>query len=893
MVSDVGFFAEWFETLSWEDLVDLYQAVSNEQLTFVSGFWTTPDEAVTHYTSIINDMTLGRQWLRRVFRDCGQPFIAWQLKALGHSNTFAEILINSGYEGLFMSRTDYKHQIGLTAEHSLIFNWKPGNLRQSDSILTILTPHSSPPTFSFESNFFPISQEELNAGATEEFVNYVKKLTTTYGTGEVFVLFGGDFSFKNSEIHYKSIDALIEAVRNDASYGVDIFYSSPNCYFKSIKDGNAGLPGKPYDPLMIFTPNQANFKTRWPTNHEKDFLPVADDEDPTKIFSGYYSTNPNLKYDIRQFESLMLSVTQLKSIKSILDIQSKLGSELKVKQEAAFMQTLNSIGSVSSFLSLNETNARLAKSFNHLFELVSASLMDILDALDSSSLPEISVCPIPFTKTCLIDGDSLQSGLIIYVYNPLAHKEVEFVRVSVPETSGYSVTNWQGYEIASQIFASLQRGSLTKDSNDTVPDENHLYFKAILPPLGITSFRIKKIASSTTTTTQTPNNNFISNSKLKVTLNQESGELESVLIVRTSQLINLKQKFIAYKPSLKSSHLVLDPEDPGIELATNSRLVNVNRGTIVQEVNHIVNDYINQTFRLYQDKNFVEIEYHIGQLPNDTVGMELISRFESDLSSNSFVTFSNCREIIERTIEARVRKLPETSAGEKFLPTTCYTSIKDTSKNIQMSVFVDRSLAVSSLLSGSIDLLVQRRIPFKNELIGEDVNYDGITFFTTWISFEADPVELNKLSKKSMWKPLILFNRQQESFNSESDELTNYSTLNQTLLKNLHLLSMETFRPLDPTCEEKQLLLRIENISANETLTLNMEYLFKNVRIFKLTKMNLAATGGTNLSSLNEERKSWIKTSLSDVPAEQTASTTITIEPHRIETVIASFNKIT
>lgn len=907
VVSDVGIFERWFESLEWDDKIDLYQLVTNEQITFVSGFWTTPDESITHYSSVINDMTIGRQWLTKHFNDCGNPSIAWQLNAFGHSSNFADILIKSGYEGLFFSRMDQQVKNDLKEKHSLIFDWQPkgtetGNISSKrNKILTIVTPemYSSPAEFSFESNFYPISKEELEAGTTEMFVNYIKELTVKYGINEVYVLFGSDFSFHNSDIYYKSIDSLIDVIKNEESYGIDIFYSNPNCYIKTIRERDFGSAFK------------------WPTISNVDFIPATDSEDDNQVYSGYFTTNPNVKGDVRRMESLLQTVTQLRAIKAMSLGKKRLRSIDHLKEGLALMQTLTGIGSVSSSILSTETSAILQKTFNKGLSVLSNVFMDIttsiqfpsvvssdLKTLETKFVTKMSVCPNPFLKMCLIDSRLLEAGFTLFIYNPSLHQSVEFVRVSVAENTEYTVTNWQGYEITSQLTSSvihIQKEKIESDLNQTDSKEYYLYFKAVLPPLGITSFAIKKVMNPDISST--PNSvDYISNSKLKIIFDQKSGLLESVFIKKTSQLINLKQKFIAYRPSSKSSHLILDFAGEATELSINAKLISVHRGSIVQELNQVVNEFINQSIRLYQDKGYIEFEYSIGQIPEDNLGLKLLSRFDSDLSSSNFFTDSNCRGRRQHQNPKLTRLLDITpkaeNHGKYFSPIVCYASIRDDSKNIQMNVFVDRPLGVTSS-SGKIDLLIHRRVPFKNSLFNEEVSYTDTVSMRNWLDFEQNANELNRFSKKLVWQPVILFNPQEPIDNNYSnDELPIYqSFLNQTVSGNIHLLTMEIFTDYyaDSGTEgtsqnEAKLLLRFENISNNETVVMDIEYLFKNVRIINLDRMALPANIAYDQIMRKGMRSNSVDTG--DLNQDKMTVTSVKIEPHEIETMIATFNAL-
>ncbi len=61
------------------------------RLEFISGGWSMNDEASTHYNSIIDQHSLGAEFLHEQFGECGRPKIGWQIDPFGHSREVASL----------------------------------------------------------------------------------------------------------------------------------------------------------------------------------------------------------------------------------------------------------------------------------------------------------------------------------------------------------------------------------------------------------------------------------------------------------------------------------------------------------------------------------------------------------------------------------------------------------------------------------------------------------------------------------------------------------------------------------------------------------------------------------------------------------------------------------
>ena len=54
------------------------------------------DEASTHYSAIIDQMTIGLGFINETFGECGRPKVAWQIDPFGHSREQASLFAHVG-----------------------------------------------------------------------------------------------------------------------------------------------------------------------------------------------------------------------------------------------------------------------------------------------------------------------------------------------------------------------------------------------------------------------------------------------------------------------------------------------------------------------------------------------------------------------------------------------------------------------------------------------------------------------------------------------------------------------------------------------------------------------------------------------------------------------------
>ncbi|CAF1441903.1 unnamed protein product, partial [Rotaria sordida] len=255
---EMGFFWRWWnqQTDAMRDKVK--QFVYDGRLEFISGGWCMNDEASTHYNSIIDQHSLGAEFLRDQFGECGRPKIGWQIDPFGHSREQASLLAQMGFDGLFFGRADYDDRATRNRTKTMEMIWKGSvNLGRESWLFTGVLPNGYGPPGSFCFDYRCSDNPIMAVG---------------YATNHIIMTFGSDFQYENANEGFKNLDKLIKYVNAQQANGsnVNVFYSTPSCYLYAL-----------------------NKVDRAWTSKSDDFFPYA--HHPHGFWTGYFTSRAALK----------------------------------------------------------------------------------------------------------------------------------------------------------------------------------------------------------------------------------------------------------------------------------------------------------------------------------------------------------------------------------------------------------------------------------------------------------------------------------------------------------------------------------------------------------------------------------------------------------------------
>uniref|UniRef100_A0A3B1J9Z3 Alpha-mannosidase n=1 Tax=Astyanax mexicanus TaxID=7994 RepID=A0A3B1J9Z3_ASTMX len=859
---ETAFFHRWWSEQSAKTRNIVTQLVQEGRLEFVNGGWCMSDEASTHYSAVIDQMTLGLPCLH--IRP-GQKYL--------HRSDL--IFANMGYDGFFFGRLDYQDKGRRMKMKEMEMVWRASESLKpptADLFTGVLPNGYNPPAgFCWDQSCSddPVQDdpelEDYNVDdLVNKFISISKAQADVYKTNHIIMTMGSDFQYENAIPWYKNMDKLIHYVnaRQKNGSAVNVLYSTPSCYLQEL--------------------NLA--KQIWPIKTD-DFFPYADDAHD--FWTGYFTSRPALKRYERLSNSLLQTCNQLEVLggSQSRDGPFGKGDSETMRRAMAVAQHHDAVSGTEKQHVANDYAKRLGIGWDHCQVLVSNSLA----ALSGSNVPRvfcenlnISVCP-------LTEGSKRFS---MNVYNPLARPISWSVHLPV-NGSSYSVQDSNGMAVNSQVIPVSKATQNLRRGRGYA--KNELVFQVQAPPLGFSTYSI--ILLGRAGAPDEPKRAApvsMQNKYLKATFDPTTGLLSGLTNLETQQSIQLSQNFYWYNASngndesrQTSGAYIFRPNSSTPYTISSKPVVSTLQNSVVQEVRQQFSPWVSQVVRLYEGSRDLELEWTIGPVPvDDGLGKEVITRLDSSISSAEyFYTDSNGREVLQRRKDYRPTwdlKQTEPVAGN-YYPMNSRAFIKD--KGSQLTVVTDRSQGVSSLNNGSLEIMLHRRLLYDDYRgVGEPLSEpgefgDGLVvrgrLLLTLTPPETAADAHRPLAQGMVLQPLLSF----------QDGTPSFSALQASLPPAVHLLTLSQW-------DKDSVLLRLEHqyeSSESKTyskpVTVNLQKMFSTLKVVGASEMSL----GANQWKANMTRLQWNTGEiLKPLQAEQGDPTPweITLNPMEIRTFL-------
>ncbi|CAF1135817.1 unnamed protein product [Adineta steineri] len=826
MYVEIAFFWRWWNEQTDEMRNKVKQFVNEGRLEFISGGWCMNDEASTHYNSIIDQFSLGAEFLRDQFGECARPKIGWQIDPFGHSREHASILAQMGFDGLFFGRADYEDITQRSKTKNMELIWKASaNLDRQSWLLTGVLPngYSAPGSFCFDlfCDDQPIMDDphlhDYNVPErVKAFLDAAHNEANQYSTNHIIMTMGSDFQYESANQWFKNMDKLMKYVNAQQTNGsnVNVFYSTPSCYLYAL--------------------NKANHS--W-TSKTDDFFPYA--HHPHGFWTGYFTSRAALKGYERRSNNVLQVTRQLNAFAKT----NLRNSTFPLSEAMGLVQHHDAVSGTEKQEVAFDYAQRLADGIDSAVDVINRAYSKLLP-LDEKIPPKAPqfLCQLTNISECLpIEG---KNQFTLTLWNPTVHTISQHIHV--PVTKKYSIRDSTGHVISADFIP-------ISEPTKNIPGRksfatNQLVFKVILPALGFNTYYFElKTGNEDISITQNEEC-ILQNEYLRVEFDDQGNLLKiknlkkNIVVPFTSQGFYWYSSFPGNNSQSEfqaSGAYIFRPISSDPQPVSDKRTITCIKGEIVQKAVIVFNKWTSQEISLYDDSKGVEVEWTVGPIPIcDKVGKEIILRYDTDIENQGkFYTDSNGREVLERIRDYR--------------PTWNYTKVEDVSGNYypvnsriwikepnrQFTVLTDRSEGGSSIHDGSIELMLHRRTLYDDALgVGEPINetaYDqGLVVrgkhFLIIESPSSSALYHRVASQRLYMRPLATYSLPQLSYADYSETYRQtWSALVKDLPLNIHLL---TFEQLDTN----QYLVRIEHyFELNEDTTYSNSVTFDLQKLFQ------------------------------------------------------------
>ncbi|XP_070185670.1 lysosomal alpha-mannosidase-like [Littorina saxatilis] len=784
----------------WNEIDDrvrqqIKRLIESRQLEIVLGGWVMSDAAVTYYNDIIDQHTLGFDFIHKTFGPCAQSRVAWHVDQFGHSREHASIFSKMGYDGLFVGRVDFQDLAVRKKTKTLEFVWEtsPNADDYSGNLFTQTTfdGYYAPRGFVLDGveNLFKGSRELEN---TLEFMNIVRERANAFRTNHLLLPMGSDFGYRVAGDWFKNMDKLIELVNAKQTEGkkkviererkINLLYSTPSCYLQHVHNSNL----------------------TWAVKTD-DLHPYA--IAPGAYWTGYFTSRSGQKLLVKHAGATLQACKQLGIFSRLKDSFDRTNV---LRKAMAVMQHHDAITGTEKQHVSDDYNHMVSEGMLQCQSVISEAYNKMLETPEERRHYQFSFCPELNISSC----PPTENGgkVVILVYNALSRPLNTWVRLPVTRQS-VSVRGSKGEEVPSQLTAIPSGVSrLPRRSSES---DTEVVFPAMLPAMGYTSFVLSTSQESAggqiPMRTNTGKADIVMENKhLKVTFDGQTGRMKALENLSSKRSTKLSQD-MAYYRAVQSGYrssgayvFIPEKELPHRVGGTDPVSVRYYQGELVQEIHQQFCPWVSQVVRLYKDSRHLEIQWTVGPIPtNDNQGKEVVSFFVSDLKSGGkFYTDSNGREVLERRLNHRETwnlTVVDAISGN-YYPVTSRIFIQDVARDTQLTILPDRSQGGSSLYDGTLELMVHRRLLFDDALgVGEALNEqegnDGITYTGKHYIFldniHNSAVLTREKALENHFSPTLTFLPLTSNSDSILTNMPKKSFLNKPLPNNVQVLTLD------------------------------------------------------------------------------------------------------
>uniref|UniRef100_A0ABI7Y4D7 Alpha-mannosidase n=1 Tax=Felis catus TaxID=9685 RepID=A0ABI7Y4D7_FELCA len=747
MWSEISYLSKWWDTIDKPKKDAVKSLLQNGQFEIVTGGWVMPDEAAAHYFALIDQLIEGHQWLEK---NLGvKPRSGWSIDPFGHSPTMAYLLKRAGFSHMLIQRVHYAVKKHFALHKTLEFFWRQNwDLGSGTDIFCHMMPfysydipHTCGPDpkicCQFDFKRLPggrfgcpwgVPPETIHPGnvqkRAEMLLDQYRKKSKLFRTTVLLAPLGDDFRYCERtewDHQFKNYQLLFDYMNSHPEYNVKIQFGTLSDYFDALdkEDVTSGKNSQSMFPVL-----------------SGDFFTYADRDD--HYWSGYFTSRPFYKRMDRILESHLRAAEILYYFALKQAQKYKISKFLSSSHYTALTEARRNLGLFQHHDAITGTakdwvvvdyGTRLFHSLMNLKKIIGYSalllilkdknsynsysfdnLLDMdLKQSSQSSLPQKTVITLSadprYLVICNPSEQDRNSVVSVYVSSPTAQvssasgKPVEIQMSAVWDTA--SIISQTAYEISFLVQIpplGMKVYTIVESANSDPHLAEYVLYNGNIKDKGI--FNMKNVKSAEEAIT-------LENSFLKLQFGP-SGLMEEMINKEDGKRHEVKVQFSWYgttsKKDKSGAYLFLPDGEAKPYVYTTLPFVRVQHGRFYSDVTCFF-ERVTHRVRLYNiqgiDGQSVEVSniVDIRKEHNREIAMRISSSINSQ---NRFYTDLNGYQIQPRMT---MSKLP---LQANVYPMTTMAYIQDAKH--RLTLLSAQSLGVSSLKSGQIEVIMDRRL---------------------------------------------------------------------------------------------------------------------------------------------------------------------------------------
>ncbi|UYV73641.1 MAN2A2 [Cordylochernes scorpioides] len=512
--AEVSYLAEWWNRQSAGRREQLRQLVAGGQLELVTGGWVMADEALTHYSALVEQLALGHRWLHQNLGVTVKT--GWAIDPFGLSPTMAYLLRRAGLEAMVVQRAHYAVKKYLAQHRSLEFLWtQTWDHNSSTPILCHLMPFYSydvphtcgpDPKVCCQFDFkrlpggkvkcpwrvppVPISQKNVRESFTAPMCFWCP--------------LGDDFRFDKPlewDQQFSNYQRLFDHMNGDDSLHVEAQFGTLADYFNALQE----------ELQRNQEEERSSISNIQPPSLSGDFFTYADRDD--HYWSGFYTSRPFYKGMGRLLEAhlrgaeIVYSLALAEGWPNVGITELLAGYIHEGRKTLSLFQHHDAITGTSKDHVVQDYASSLTRSFQNLRKVICHSALKLLlespDDTINASLPVLEMEEVvnnSLPEKLVLHLDPTLKRRTVVIYNSLAFPRHELITLYV-STPQVEVLDGRGAALPAQVAPAFQGVSL-------VSGVYQLTFRAEMPALSLAVFTLQEGTTTPKSSVQLFNHNI-------------------------------------------------------------------------------------------------------------------------------------------------------------------------------------------------------------------------------------------------------------------------------------------------------------------------------------------------------------------------------------------------